>query len=115
MSTNKVDGTTPKIPEVIVELRKGYGEEDVALNIIDVAEKSKIALDHALDTIQGMALKVMRTIKKIPVVDGPNKIEVEFGLKLSSDATAVVVSTGIEAQINVKLCWDRSKDKNDKN
>ena len=111
MSTDKLDGTETKIPEIIIELKQGYGEEDVALNLSDLADKSKIALDNALDTIQGMAIKVIQTIKKIPVVDGPEKIEVEFGLKLSSDATAVVVSTGIEAQINVKLCWERSKDK----
>ena len=111
MSTSKIDETPPNIPEIIVELRQGDGEEDVALNLTDVAEKSKIALDNALETIRGMALKVMQTIKIIPVVDGPDKIEVEFGLKLSSDTSAIIVSAGIEAQIKVKLCWDRNKDK----
>lgn len=111
MEKNEVSETNPQIPEIIVELRQGYGEEDVALNLIDIAEKSKIALDNALSTIQGVALRVMQTIKTIPLVDGPNTIEVEFGLKLSSDTSAVVVSTGIESQIKVKLAWERDKGK----
>jgi hypothetical protein len=100
---------------IVVELKPGYGgEEDVALSFEDMVEKSRVALDNAMGTIRSMSQKVVKSVRSIPIVDRPSTIEVEFGLKLSSDSSAVVVAAGVEAQLNIKLVWDRTKAQNKK-
>lgn len=90
---------------VMVELKQVDGEIDVAFTAEQVVEKSSMAIENALKTIQTMAQKVVNTISAIPLSERPTEIEVSFGIKLTSDATAFVVNAGVEAQINVKLGW----------
>lgn len=100
---------------IVVELKhENAGEEDVALGLDELVQKSKAALDNAMGAIQSMSRKVAKSVKSMPIVDRPDIVEVEFGLKLSSDSSAVVVSAGVEAQINVSLVWDRSKEQVEK-
>jgi hypothetical protein len=41
--------------------------------------------------------------------DPPDEIEVEFGLKMSAEAGAVVAATGLEANYRVTLTWRREE------
>jgi hypothetical protein len=74
----------------------------------ELVEKSKEAIEKAMDTIQGMAAKTIAAAKGIS--EPPDAIEVEFGIKLDAQAGALVAQTGTEASINVKMVW-RPKDR----
>jgi hypothetical protein len=96
-----IDDDTP----ILVELKPRQGERDVARgdNLINTSTE---AISNAMMTIYGMSRRVVRTVNAIPVIDRPDAVEVEFGLKLTTDANAFVVNAGVEAQVNVKLTWD---------
>lgn len=74
----------------------------------ELIEKSKDAIDKAMETIQGMAAKTIAAAKGIS--EPPDAIEVEFGIKLDAAAGALVAQAGTEASINVKMVW-RPKEK----
>ncbi|GAB4581805.1 MAG: hypothetical protein Fur0022_45550 [Anaerolineales bacterium] len=74
----------------------------------ELVEKSREAIDKAMDTIQGMAAKTIAAAKGIS--EPPDAIEVEFGIKLDAQAGALVAQAGTEASITVKMVW-RPKDK----
>jgi hypothetical protein len=74
----------------------------------ELVEKSKEALDKAMDTIQGMAKRTIAAAKQLS--DPPDAIEVEFGIKLDAEAGAMVAKAGTEASIIVKMTW-RAKDR----
>ncbi len=69
----------------------------------ELVEKSKEAIDQAMDTIQGMAAKTIAAAKAI--AEPPDAIEVEFGIKLDAEVGAMVAKAGTEASITVKMVW----------
>lgn len=71
----------------------------------DIAEKSAIAFNHAMGTIHSVAKRTATTIRSLKVTEQPDTIEMTFGLKLTSEASALLVNAGVEAQLNVKLVW----------
>ncbi len=79
------------------------GLRGVSFTPENLAEKSAAVLDHAMGTIHGMAAKVMKTIKAIKISERPNKVQVEFGIKLDAEAGAMVARAGTEASIKVTL------------
>lgn len=92
--------------EILVELRQGRGVVDVSRESEkDIAEKSARAFNHAMDTIHSVARRTAATIRSLKVTEQPDTIEMTFGLKLTSEANALLVNAGVEAQINVKLVW----------
>ena len=72
-----------------------------------LAEKSQKALDQAMNTIHHMAQRVVVTMKALPKSELPDKVEVEFGLKLDAEAGAMIAKAGAEASIVVTLAWER--------
>lgn len=101
---------------VLVELKPAdeRGEQEVALNVHELFERSTEALNNAMTAIYGMSRRVISTVREIPIVERPNEVEVEFGLLLKTDANAFVVNAGMEAQIVVKLKWQRESDEDKK-
>lgn len=92
--------------EILVELRQGRGVVDVSRgNEKDIAEKSAAAFNHAMGTIHSVAKRTAATIRSLKVTEQPDTIEMTFGLKLTSEANALLVNAGVEAQLNVKLVW----------
>jgi hypothetical protein len=92
--------------EILVELRDGRGVIDVSrANEKDLAEKSASALNSAMATIFGMARRTVGVVRSLKVTEQPDTVEMTFGLKLTSDAKALIVNAGVEAQIKVKLVW----------
>jgi hypothetical protein len=73
----------------------------------DLVEKSQKALDQAMNTIYHMAQRVTDTMKALPKSELPNKVEVEFGIKLDAEAGAYIAKAGVEASITVTLAWER--------
>jgi len=110
--TIQIDDDTP----ILVELKEidAYGEQDVAINIENLFERSTQAINNAMATIGAMSSRVMSTVNAIPLTDRPDEVEVEFGLVLKTDANAFVVNAGMEAQIKVTLKWQRQTDEEKK-
>jgi hypothetical protein len=72
-----------------------------------LAQKSARALDSAMGTIQGMAHRVTETVREIKVAERPDKVSVEFGLKLDAEAGAYIAKASTEAGFKVTLTWER--------
>lgn len=90
---------------VLVEFTARPGVQQVSLSPADLAEKSRKALDSAMNTVHHMARRVVDTINKL--ADKPSVLEVSFGLKLDAETGAIIAKAGAEASINVTLKWER--------
>ena len=77
----------------------------------ELVEKSKAALDVAMCTMKSMANKAVTTIKKIKVSERPDKVSLEFGIKLDAEAGALVAKAGAEAAIKVTMTWENKDEK----
>lgn len=103
-----IDDDTP----ILVELRAGRGVVDVSrANEQELAQKSAEAFNSAMATIYTVAKRTATTIRSLKIVDQPDSVEMTFGLKLTSEANALIVNAGVEAQIEVKLVWDNKEKK----
>jgi len=94
---------------VLVEFEVGSGVRKVSRASKDMdalAEKSKKALDHAMNTIHHMARRVNATINSLdPLAARPSEVEASFALKLETEVGAVIAKAGLGADINVTLTW----------
>ena len=92
---------------ILVEFPDRPGVRAVSLkdSAEELAEKSAQALDKAMDTVRGMAVRSVKAVKDL--TDPPDNIEVEFGIKLDAEAGAMVAKAGTEASFNVTLTWQR--------
>lgn len=98
--------TIDESAEILIELRQGRGTIDVARgNEKELAQKSANAFNSAIATIRDVARRTSSTIRSMKKVDQPDTVEMTFGLKLTSDAKALIVNAGVEAQIEVKFVW----------
>jgi len=104
MPTFTIDEHAP----ILVEFAPAPGVVRTALSPADLAEQSSKALDSAMNTIHAVAQRVTATINSIS--ERPSTVEVDFGLKLTAGAGALVASASTEASFIVKLTWER-KDK----
>lgn len=69
----------------------------------DVVVKAQQTLQQALGKLQPTAEAIISQLKGLS--EQPSEIEVEFGLKLSAEAGAVLAAAGAEANYNIKLVW----------
>lgn len=69
------------------------------------AEKSKKALDGAMNTIKKMAKRVKKLNDSIPVEF--SQIEISFGIALDYEVGAILSKASTQASIGVKLVWNR--------
>ena len=109
MTESTIDKGTP----ILVEFAPSPGVRQVSLSPGDVAEKSAQALDKAMSTIRQMGHRVTETVKSIDVVDRPNKVELEFGLKLDAEVGAYIAKASTEAAFKVTLTWEQQDEKKD--
>ena len=58
-----------------------------------------------MTTITGMAIRAAQLRDTIP--DDFTQAEIELGVKLNSEAGALLAKAGAEGSINVKLTWER--------
>ncbi|NMG21061.1 CU044_2847 family protein [Brasilonema bromeliae] len=100
--TNIHDETT-----ILVEFAPSAGMKQVSLTSEDLAKKSSEALDKAMATIRQMAQKTMVTIDTL--TNKPTEVQLEFGIKLNTEAGAIIAKTSGEASLKVKLTWERKE------
>jgi len=75
----------------------------------DLAAQSEKAIASAMNTIHAVAQRVTATINSIS--ERPSTVEVDFGLKLTANAGALVASASTEASFIVKLTWTHKEPK----
>lgn len=71
--------------------------------IVDAAE----SFEEAVDSVLKHAQKVLESLEKLK----PDGAEIEFGIKLTAQAGALLAKAGGEANFNVKLSWESSAPK----
>jgi hypothetical protein len=77
----------------------------------DVAVKAKTTSEDALEMVRynaGVFIDKLRSLS-----ESPDEVEINFGLKTTSEAggTFVIAKGGLEANYNVKLVWKWSEGK----
>ena len=107
MPTFTIDEHAP----ILVEFAPAPGVTRTALQTspADLAEQSRKALDSAMSTIHAVAQRVTATIDAIS--DRPSTVEVDFGLKLTAGAGALIASASTEASFIVKMTWTHKEPK----
>lgn len=107
MSTFTIDENIP----ILVEFAPAPGVVRTALptSPAELAEQSEKAIESAMSTIVAMSRRVTATINSIS--ERPSTVEVDFGLKLTAGAGALVASASTEASFIVKLTWAREEPK----
>jgi hypothetical protein len=77
----------------------------------EIAAKAEQTFEAALERIKPAAGAIIGKLRGLS--DPPNEMEVEFGLKLSAEAGAVIAAAGAEANYKVVLKWKREDDRPD--
>src|SRR3954447_896550 len=91
-------------PLVLVEFPVEGGVHQIARSPEELARKSGEALDQAVESIQGMTARFRRAVEGM--VERPSSVELEFGLKLTAEAGAIISKVSGEASLNVRLTWE---------
>jgi hypothetical protein len=60
--------------------------------------------ETGLDQIRDVASRTLRRITAMPTA--PSTVELEFGVKFSVEAGAVIARTGVEGHLKVKVVWE---------
>ena len=72
----------------------------------ELAEKAQMTFEEALNRIRPAAEGIVARLRGLH--DPPDQVAVEFGLKLSAQAGAIVAAAGAEASYTISLTWKRS-------
>lgn len=97
---------------ILVEFETGSGLRSVDRETTDeLVEKSKLAIERSMKTVQRMAKKAIQAIQAIPISERPTTFQFEFGIKLSGEMGAVVAKAGAEAAITVTMTWEHKEQK----
>jgi hypothetical protein len=108
MAEHAPDQIQPGGPQpVLVEFATRPGFQQTALQPADLVEKSRRALDSAMNTVHEMADRLESTVSKM--ASKPSEIEVTFAIKLESELGALIAKTKVEGSIDVKLSWKSVK------
>jgi hypothetical protein len=73
--------------------------------IEEMPGKAIITFEAALEKVRPAASAIIAKLRNL--ADSPDEIGVEFGIKLSAEAGAVVASAGIDANYKVTLKWSK--------
>jgi hypothetical protein len=87
-----------------VQLSPVPGARQVALSPADLLNRSRQALDSAMNTISHMARRTKAAIDALP--EQPSEIELSFGLTLNAEGDAVIAKVGGETTLEVTLTWE---------
>jgi hypothetical protein len=71
----------------------------------EVVAKANQTFEAALDRIKPAASAIIERLRDL--ASPPDTVGVEFGIKMSAEAGAVLASAGVEANYKVTLTWKR--------
>ena len=95
-----IDGTP-----VVVEVEDAEQGLELAGPVDDAVIKARQGFEQALDSIGPLANKLMTKLRDL--ASSPDEIQVEFGLKLGFQTSAIIASGGTDANFKISLAWKR--------
>jgi hypothetical protein len=103
MPTFTIDENAP----ILVEFKSASGVVRTAATPQDLTAQSEKAITSAMNAIHGVAQRVAAAVDAL--TEHPSKEEVDFALKLTAEAGALVASARTEAGFNVKFTLERKE------
>ena len=91
---------------ILVEFENESGLRSVSNDPDELLNKSTMAIERSMKTVQSMAKKAIKAIKAIPISERPSTVEFQFGIKMNGEVGAVVAKVGAEAAITVTMTWE---------
>ena len=92
--TIAIEVIEPRLPTGFIAIGRDSGDK-------------KISYREAIDQVKPAADYLLQSISQLDAA--PAKVEVSFGIKLSTKAGAVIASAAAEGNFSVKLTWQRDK------
>jgi hypothetical protein len=68
------------------------------------------SFEESLKGVVPIATAVVEKFNKMGPKFGPDRLDVEFGLKMGGEAGVIIASASVEANFRVTLHWDRKRD-----
>ena len=93
---------------ILVELTEMPGEQEVSLSSSEMAAKSAEAFNNAMETLTYTAQRTVAAVSEL--YNRPSQIELEFGIKLDTEANAWIAKVHGEGNIQVRLTWQQQFD-----
>lgn len=94
---------------IIVEVDARRDEEGMieAARPGEIVQKASKTLEDALSRVTPAAEAIIHKLRDL--VQQPDEVEVEFGLKLSAETDVIIASASVEANYVIKLKWSNLK------
>ena len=91
---------------VVVEVASDESGIARASRTSDAIHSAATSFEAALSSVRDAAVSALQQFKDIP--QPPDEVTIEFGVKLSVQAGAVIAQTGAAGHLQVTLAWHRS-------
>lgn len=73
-----------------------------------IVKKAKDYLENSIERIKNFSNSMAKSIKDIDMC--PDEFEMEFAIKFATDLGVIISSIGTEANLTVKMKWNKSKE-----
>jgi hypothetical protein len=91
---------------VLVEVTEDEPGIERAARENEVVVKARVSLEAAMEQVRAFANATLDKVQAL--VQPPEQVEVEFGIRLNAEVGAVIARTQAEGHLQVKLTWTRS-------
>lgn len=89
--------------DVVIEVADGESGIGPASRASDAIELARMTFDEAIAGIRRAADATLRQFRQM--ASRPDQVEIEFGVRLTAEAGAIIARTEAEAQLTVRLTW----------
>lgn len=73
-----------------------------------IIEKAKDYFENSIEQIKNFSNSVAKSIKEIDMC--PDEFEMKFAVKFATDVGVIISSIGTEANLTVKMKWNKAKE-----
>jgi NTP-dependent ternary system trypsin peptidase co-occuring protein len=73
----------------------------------EIVAKAQQTFENAMEKVKPAASAIINKLRGLS--DAPDEVEVQFGLKMSAEAGAIVAAVGMEANYTVTLKWKKEE------
>lgn len=101
----------PDGDEVLVEIAQDAPEISPVSRAGDLIESAGASLGSALGHVRNAATVVLGQFRGM--AERPDEVQVEFGVRLTAEAGAVIAKTSVDGHLNVTLKWRNDNEKED--
>lgn len=74
-----------------------------------ISERAVGAFKEGLELIASLARSVRHSIAELKSEDAPNKVELEFGIKIDAELGAMIARASTDAQLRILIAWETMK------